>query len=213
MKQILVPLLLFVTFLVMGCAAEEREAPEPGRDAAPATASAPTADVEDDRPGGDRVPARAPASDQPPADDGWTAGITRVERREARVATVTDVRIALNEGFERVVLEMTGDGVPGYLIEYVDRPVRQCGSGHVVDLAGDGWLQIRLEPARAHTDAGESTVEERRREPRQPVIREAVMTCDFEAQVEWVLGVSSPNRYRVLELRSPTRLVVDIRSD
>jgi hypothetical protein len=29
--------------------------------------------------------------------------------------------------------------------------------------------------------------------------------------VEWVMGVSSPNKYRVLELKSPTRLVIDVK--
>jgi len=42
-------------------------------------------------------------------------------------------------------------------------------------------------------------------------VKELISTCDFEAEVEWVAGVASPNRYRVLELRNPTRLVVDIK--
>lgn len=150
-----------------------------------------------------------------PADTGtWTAGVTRVERTYVGVGTVVATRIARNEGYERLVLELApGDTLPGYHIEYVDRPVRQCGSGNVVRLAGDAWLSVRLEPARAHTEEGQPTVRQRRLAPRQPVILEAVLTCDFEAQVEWVLGVSSPNRYRVLELSDPARLVVDIRSD
>lgn len=148
-----------------------------------------------------------------PGERQWTAGVTRVERPDVRMTTLEEVRIARNEGFERVVVEIEGDSLPGYLIEYIDRPVRQCGSGDVVELAGDGWLRIRLEPARAHTEAGRPTIERRRRHPVQRIIREAAITCDFEGQVEWVIGVSTPNRYRVLELRSPTRLVVDIRSD
>lgn len=147
-----------------------------------------------------------------PGQRDWTAGIVRVERPGVGMTTVTAVRIARNDGYERFVIELGGDTVPGYHVEYVDRPVRQCGSGEPVPLEGDGWLQIRLEPARAHTEEGQPTVTERRLRPAQPVVREAVLTCDFEGHVEWVLGVSSPNPYRILELRSPARLVVDVRS-
>ncbi|MBA4159064.1 MAG: hypothetical protein H0X65_16535, partial [Gemmatimonadetes bacterium] len=44
-----------------------------------------------------------------------------------------------------------------------------------------------------------------------PVLKQLTLICDFEAQVEWVLGVSSPNRFRVIELHEPARLVVDVR--
>lgn len=158
----------------------------------------------------DTVPSTGPSA----AGGDWTAGITHVERTNVGVATAVATRVARHEGFERFVLELAaGDTLPGYHIEYIDRPVRQCGSGHAVELVGDGWLSIRLEPARAHTDDGRPMLRERRLLPRQPVIREAVLTCDFEAHLEWVLGVSSPNRYRVIELSEPARLVVDIRSD
>ena len=43
------------------------------------------------------------------------------------------------------------------------------------------------------------------------VLKELEQTCDFEAQVAWVLGVSRPNRYRVLTLQQPARVVVDVR--
>src|SRR5690606_40460443 len=59
------------------------------------------------------------------------------------------------------VFEFPGNGLPGYHIGYIDRPVRQCGSGEVVELAGDGWLEIRMEPAQAHDEQGRATVTER----------------------------------------------------
>jgi hypothetical protein len=101
--------------------------------------------------------------------------------------------------------------VPGYTVEYVDRPVRECGSGHAVEIAGDGWLSIRLGPARAHDDRGRATVLERQRALRMPVLRELRFTCDFEAEVEIVLGVATPNRFRVFEQLDPARLVIDVR--
>jgi hypothetical protein len=80
-----------------------------------------------------------------------------------------------------------------------------------VRLAGDAWLSIRLEPARAHDDAGEVTVAERALRPQLPNVLELRLICDYEAHLEWVVGVRSPQPYRVLRLREPNRLVIDIR--
>lgn len=141
----------------------------------------------------------------------WTTGIVEARREELRPVTLREVRTGRHAGWDRVVFEFAGGRVPGYHLEYVDRPVRKCGSGHVTEVAGQGWLQVRLTPAQAHTDEGEATVENRERRLALPVLKELELTCDFEADVTWVVGVSSPNRYRVQELSNPARLVVDVR--
>jgi hypothetical protein len=153
-----------------------------------------------------------PLAPQPePEPSAWTIGITRRQHEVTGAATMADVRIARNEGFDRLVIEFVGDELPAYHVEYVDRPIRQCGSGDVMPVAGDGWLAVRLEPARGHDDEYRSTIAVRTSQPELPVVRQLTQTCDFEAQVEWVLGVRSPNPYRILELAEPTRLVVDVR--
>ena len=153
--------------------------------------------------------APAPAPAQPTVD--WTAGDTDRPAAAAGMTTLTAVRVASHDGHDRVVFEFPGNGLPGYHIAYIDRPVRQCGSGEVVELAGDAWLEIRMEPAQAHDEQGRATIAERALAPRLPVIWEMKLTCDFEGQVTWVLGAASPNPYRVLELAAPPRLVVDVR--
>ena len=151
------------------------------------------------------------AGDTSPEDFEGTAGIVAKPKDGIAPVTLRDVRTARHLNFDRVVFEFTGDTLPGFHVEYIDRPIRQCGSGNVVNIAGDGWLRVRLTPAQAHTDAGEATVKDRRRVLGYPVLKELESICDFEADVEWVLGLSSPNRYRVLELSSPARLVVDVK--
>ena len=126
------------------------------------------------------------------------------------MATLVSLRAAEHAGYDRVVWELSGPQ-PGVHAEYVDRPVRQCGSGEPVPLAGDAWLEVRLEPARAHPEEGRPTIADRRRAAGLPIVEEMVMTCDFEAVVTWVLGVSSPEPYRVTRLADPPRVVVDIR--
>ncbi len=187
------PAALVLLPLLLGCSAPE-PAPQP---ASPARKEAPA-----------ESPAGTPAA--APADSAWTAGLSEKARPDGYPAVLRGVRSASQAGFDRVVFEFEGTTLPGYQVEYVDKPVRQCGSGDAVAVAGDGWLEVRLTPAQAHTEAGEATVAERERALTLPVLRELESTCDFEAHVTWVLGVASPNRYRVLELSSPARLVVDI---
>ncbi|MDR9425709.1 MAG: hypothetical protein RI567_10560 [Marinobacter sp.] len=142
----------------------------------------------------------------------WTAGIIDRPRPDQPAAKLVDVRTGTHAGFDRVVFEFD-ERVPGYHIEYIDKPVRKCGSGKVTPLAGDGWLEVRMYPAKAHTEEGQPTVSNRERMPKLPVLSELELTCDFEAVVTWVFGVESPNRYQVRELSNPPRLVVDLRHD
>lgn len=143
-----------------------------------------------------------------PAGAEKTAGIVEV-KREGYPAVLHAVRAARNQGFDRVVFEFR-ERVPGYHLEYIDKPVRDCGAGDVKPIEGDGWLEARFYPAYAHTEAGEPTVPERELKPSLSIVREIERTCDFEAVVTWVIGTASPNRYRAFELSSPPRLVVDI---
>jgi hypothetical protein len=134
----------------------------------------------------------------------------QVERQHG-VQTQVGILAGKHAGYERVVFEFA-DSVPGYHLEYIDKPVRDCGAGHVRPVAGEGWLEVRLEPARAHDDSGHPTIAEREFKPRLDLVLELERTCDFEAVVTWVIGLASPNRFRVLELSDPPRLVVDIRT-
>lgn len=165
------------------------------------------------RPAGAAADSAQPAPPQTAAERvqaEWTAGV-RDEVRTQRVPVVlSDVRVGVNQGFDRVVLEFLGSGAPGYRVEYVDRPVRQCGSGDPTPVAGDAWLAITLRGTQAHDERGRATVQQRERRLQMPIVKELEFVCDFEGVVEIVLGVSSPNRYRVTELANPTRLIIDI---
>jgi hypothetical protein len=127
------------------------------------------------------------------------------------IALLTDVRAARHDGFDRIVFELGSGSAPGYHLEYIDRPVRKCGSGEATPVAGDAWLEIRFEPANAHTPSGAPTIAKRNQTVELEVVKELEQTCDFEAVVVWVVGVKRPNRYRVLTLDDPLRLVVDVK--
>jgi hypothetical protein len=154
---------------------------------------------------------RASAAPEPlPADFRGTAGILAKKRDTQAPSRLVDVRSARHDGFDRVVFEFDGL-VPGYHLEYIDKPVRRCGSGDPTTLAGDSWLEVRMTPVDAHDAEGKALIAVRERQTAHAVLQELEQTCDFEAHVTWVLGLASPNHFRVLELSSPARLVVDVK--
>ena len=199
---LLVPLLIGI--LVAACAN-----PRPSPNAAETLVPEPTETVT-------ATPTPASVGDEAttesaPDFEGTAGNTERINPKATGAALLKDVRSGRHANYDRVVFEFKGTALPSFKIEYIDKPVRSCGSGEVVPLAGDAWLSVRFSGANAHTEAGEATIKDRARSPNLPVVKDLKLICDLEAEVEFVMGVSSPNKYRVLELKSPARLVVDIR--
>lgn len=208
---------LFIACLALAGCERPRTSPG-GTAAAPATASVPAPPPAAPPPA---EPAKAAADAAPEPPFVGTAGITEKKKPLGKSAVLVAVRAARHAGHDRVVFEHEGS-LPGYRVEYVDGPIRRCGSGEPAQVAGNARLRVRLEPAAAHDDAGRATVSERDRQRKLSlaVLRELVLVCDFEGQVEWAVGLESPGsssgreglpRYRVLELDGPPRIVVDVR--
>ena len=121
-----------------------------------------------------------------------------------------------NDGFERIVFEFEGTSMPGYRIEWVDGPITADGSGEPVDVEGDAFLQIIMEPA-SGVDLSQPELRIVYDGPdriatagQTEVITDLVRTGDFEAVLTWVAGATQRAPFRVLALTEPTRLVVDI---
>lgn len=125
------------------------------------------------------------------------------------IAVLEDVRVGHHPDFDRIVFQFSGTP-PKHKIEYIDRPVRACGSGDVVPFPGDAWLSIQFEPANAHTEEGKPSVENRDMTIANRNLRQLKLICDFEAVVEWIAAVDSPGKFKVMELKEPTRVVVNI---
>lgn len=132
------------------------------------------------------------------------------KRPGMKAALLKEVRTGTHESFDRVVFEFQTNDVPGYRVAYVDKPILNCAAGDRVPITGEGFLLIKIQPANAHSEAGVPTIGNLHQTPGLPLIKEMKLICDFEADVEWVLGLAAANNYRVFELKSPARLVVDI---
>lgn len=167
------------------------------------------------------VPAPAPAvpvAEQPapasaaPATPAATTGPTKgsATSHSKQPPVLRAVRSAKQDGFDRLAFEFDTDGLPAWNVEYVDKPVVNCGSGEPVKVAGDAFLQIRFTGAQAHSESGKSTSGPRRRPLAQAIARELVRTCDFEGEVTWVIGLVRPNPYTPRIMSKPSRLVIDI---
>jgi hypothetical protein len=186
---------VFVLSIAPGCANDGQQQRDAGTPATAAGGEQPSTAVTSETPSGDTFVATTEVVSPPSPID---------------PVVLRDVRAAGQTTFDRVVFEFATAPLPGYRIAYADDPVRDCGSGETVNVRGASRLTVRLSPAQAHTEQGIATVKELERHLALPVLQELELTCDFEADVSWVLGLAARRPYRVSELAAPPRLVVDI---
>ena len=69
------------------------------------------------------------------------------EALSTRLALLTDVRLGRHEGYDRIVFEFLPGGRPGYRVRFVRPPIVEDASGNEVEVDGEAFLSIRLEPA------------------------------------------------------------------
>jgi hypothetical protein len=136
----------------------------------------------------------------------------------ATIALLERVALGSHEGYDRVVFQFR-NALPGYRVEYVEPPLRQDGSGDVVDVAGNAFVNVRMEPASGFdvgTGEGVLVYDGPRRvagsSAGTTAVVEVVRIGDFEAQLNWAVGLDERTDFRVLTLDGPPRLVVDFRS-
>jgi hypothetical protein len=192
-----------------------------GTDEAAGTAAAPSSTAPaSEPPAGESTPA---ATEEPAGgDDGAGSGSegappfpgdTSADSAEAvdpAGLTVTDVRMGAHEGFDRVVLDVGGEGTPGWQVEYVDSATAE-GTGAPVDLAGPAYLRVLLTGV---SNPYESGVDERARGAVPASGTDAVTGVwydgTFEGQALAYIGTTGEQPFRVYALGDPTRVVVEV---
>jgi hypothetical protein len=120
-----------------------------------------------------------------------------------------DVRVGKTEGFDRIVLEFSGTGTPGWVVNYVNDAVLE-GSGEVVALGGSAILDIYASgttwpapdyyrgPSRLAPRSGSD-------------ITDVYVGGTFEGYTQVLAGIDGdPAPFRVFALTAPSRLVVDV---
>lgn len=122
------------------------------------------------------------------------------------------VRAGVNDGFDRIVVDLTGTGTPSWHAAYPETALRD-GSGLPVQIAGDSTLEIVIagmaypEPGDPVYDGGDFGLDTHTLDGVYEVIR----TTPWEGQVQLFIGLEGePRPYRVFLLQDPMRLVVDV---
>jgi len=148
------------------------------------------------------------------------AGTAPVEGEAAGSETALLERVAVgrHEGFDRVVFQFR-DHLPGYRVEYVAPPLKEDGSGSVVQVKGNAFVVVRMEPASGFdltTGEGVMVYKGPRRvdgvAAGTSIVREVVRTGDFEAVLSWAVGLEDRVDFRVRTTTSPARVIVDFRN-
>ena len=124
---------------------------------------------------------------------------------------MSDIRVGRHDGFDRVVLEVGGEGTPGWDVRYVDQASSQ-GSGDAVEVAGDAVLQVTLTGAgypvrhRGRGVLGGRTVSAADTE----VVTEVVFDATYEGTTVAFVGTTPAAPFRVYLLEAPTRVVLEV---
>lgn len=197
-------------------------APLPSADApAPSTQGAPAPSAPASS--GDAVPPAAPGPTGAPtgaATPGGTPGCSPAFPANTRPDTGTasggvlglrEVTSGPQPGYDRVVLTLSGSGVPGWRVEYVEQATSD-GSGDPVDVAGTATLQVVATAVGVPDDTGVPFPSTRRLRPAgTTVVREVVLDGVFEGQATAFIGVTEQRPFRATRLAGPPRVVVDVR--
>ncbi len=143
----------------------------------------------------------------------WSSGSISRENPGGQEATLTRVDLSMHEGFDRLMLTFADDApLPGYSIapnEELD--VRACDRGSPIGIQGRIRLQLTLEPARARDSGGNPTFTTSSETAGLTAMKGADLICDEDGKLDWIIGMDRATTYRVLQLRTPPRLVLDLR--
>lgn len=137
---------------------------------------------------------------EPSTDDGGGAGLT-----------VTDVRVGTHDGFDRIVLEIAGQGPAGWLVDTVSEP-RTQGRGDPVDIDGAVFLEIIVRGVALPPDVTDQDPwdGERLAGPTGANVVELVEDTIFEGQHVFHVGLREQAPFGVVRLQDPQRIVVEV---
>jgi hypothetical protein len=138
---------------------------------------------------------------------------TNNPRVPERMPMLVAIRTGSHDGYDRVVLEFR-NALPSWRVGYAGRVTSE--SGATVPLEGAASLFVQVHPAwgrdqdtppYAPTYTGPRTLT-----PRYPTLRQVRWVDEFEGFLTFGVGLRRRVGFRVLELREPARLAIDVAS-
>lgn len=122
---------------------------------------------------------------------------------------VTGVRVGNHEGFDRVVLDLVGDGEPGWFVDYTPTPMRAT-VGKTLPVSGNAFLSINVDGTVYPFELGLDSQVPVETAGNTGNIVDVVHGGTHEGRSQVVVGLRSETPYSVQVLQDPKRLVVDI---
>ena len=216
MKHLVVGLLALV---LAGCSATGSPPPPTSSASNEAPTASPTLAPSDQ-------PTAAPTSPQtaepePTADLGdFNCSYPYAVDGNAERAQIRDVRVGAHEGYDRIVFEFE-KGIPAMDVTVGTPPFTKDPSGLPLTVDGERFLVFILRGGTGITPDGRVTYDGPTDfrpgfVPDHPPLVQLVQAGDFEAQSEWVagltkpVGMTEPGCIRVFALSDPDRLVIDL---
>jgi hypothetical protein len=127
-------------------------------------------------------------------------------------AKLAAVRAAGHPGYDRVVFQFEGATVPGYRIGYVDEITLGESDDEFLTLQGGALVQATFQGSASDDHRpGTQTVPDKLT-PGLAQVRQIGLAEDWEGVVRLGVGLDHRAGFRVLELRDPVRVVVDVAS-
>lgn len=199
---------LIAAALLAACGGENNDGDdvsgsEPSSSQEPTQATSPSTSATDDAPDS--------AEDDPTQDPSAATEGTgpKTGKGSGKPVVLRDVRVAEHEDFDRIVLEFSGNGTPGWVVEYVDKAVLE-GSGKVVRLDGDSTLNIQASNTTWPADGYYGG-------PKRlggGDLPDVYVGGTFEGYTQVVAGTDDDKTsFRVHTLTQPSRLVIDINDE
>lgn len=126
-----------------------------------------------------------------------------------------EVRSAVHDGFERIVIEHAGSGVPSYMAQYTEDPV-EPGRGQPVDTGDGAYLEVILSGTASFDEFDEDEMLENGQEITDldtEAVGTVVSFAPWEATSNYIIGLDEQRPYAVTVLDDPARIVVDVQLD
>lgn len=117
------------------------------------------------------------------------------------------MRVGAHPGFDRVVIEFSGDDWAGFTTKWVTKPTAQ-GSGAPIEMWGNTLLQVHVTQI-DRLYSGPEILKPRTTSSAQGTGLSAYYDGSNEGQGRFVIGLNSKRGYRIYHLTSPARLVLD----
>jgi hypothetical protein len=165
--------------------------------------------------GGPGTPSRTAPTDEQLPDDGSFPADTGDDGGPAQAGSnddpsgrmrVAGLRLNGHEGYARLVVDLSGNGVPEWTVGYSEA---SGPGGGPVNISGDAFLRLQL---RTQAEPGGQSTSQVSASPGP--IAGAKTTGFFEGYEEVLIGIRGGERpFRALALADPGRIVIEVRSE